>query len=399
MKEYPLIKQLFERVSFRSNGSLDNIKKMLFFLFSPQKDFHSIHIAGTNGKGSVAIKIAKSLEINGYIVGLYTSPHISCFRERIQINGEMILEKEVEDGLDKIFNIEKEQGFTLSFFEVLTVLSFLYFSKKKIDFAVIEAGLGGRFDATNLIVPIISVITSIGYDHMQLLGDSLEEIAMEKAGILKENIPVILGPSVIQRSVFKIIEKLNCPINRIILYGKYCFEQENQFIAKKALIEISKKYPCKCSSIERGIEIKAKNRFEVFYSRKSNYPIVILDVAHNISAFEKLFEKINKHFPNKKVRLVLCISLNKDINSVISYLIKQVSFIYLPVISHIRLESANNLLSCFLKNKYANAKIIELNETEKKSLLSNINREKEVLVITGSFFHMKSMRRFFEIDE
>ena len=152
---------------------------------NPQNDFPSIHIAGTNGKGSVASKIAESLTLAGYRVGLFTSPHLFTYRERIQINGELISEEEVVEGLEKLFKIAK----TPSFFEMTTLLAFDYFSKMEVDIAIVEAGLGGRLDATNIVRPILSIITSIDFDHTEILGETLDEIATEKAGIIKKDVP------------------------------------------------------------------------------------------------------------------------------------------------------------------------------------------------------------------
>ena len=161
-------------------------------LQKPHRSFRSIHIAGTNGKGSVAHKMAEALRAEGYRVGLYTSPHISSVRERIQVNGQMISEAALLSHLSLIFMQMQEN---LSFFDVVTALSFLFFQEEKVDWAVIEVGLGGRLDATNVIHADLSIITSIGYDHMAVLGSSLEEIAREKGGIIRQNTPLIVGPT------------------------------------------------------------------------------------------------------------------------------------------------------------------------------------------------------------
>src|SRR3954464_7998271 len=160
-------------------------------LGNPQHQFKTIHIAGTNGKGSVSHMLAAVLQSSGYKTGLYTSPHLKDFRERIKVNGEMCDESFVVSFAEKVKPlIEKIQP---SFFEITVAMAFTYFAEQNIDVAVIEVGLGGRLDSTNVITPELSVITNIGWDHMNILGDSLEKIAYEKAGIVKENIPVIVG--------------------------------------------------------------------------------------------------------------------------------------------------------------------------------------------------------------
>ena len=167
----------------------------------PHQSYKTIHIAGTNGKGSCSHTIAAILQAQGYRVGLYTSPHLKDFRERIRINGECISEKYVIDF------VEKERSFfeplSPSFFELTTALAFKYFSDNKVDIAVIEVGLGGRLDCTNIITPQLSIITNISFDHTQFLGDTLGKIAYEKAGIIKKDVPVVIGESVYEtRPVF-----------------------------------------------------------------------------------------------------------------------------------------------------------------------------------------------------
>lgn len=170
---------------------LTNIRKLCALLDQPQASFPTIHIAGTNGKGSTSHMLASIFQAAGYKTGLYTSPHYVDFRERIKINGKMISQKEVIHFVEQY----KDQWQTIqpSFFEITVAMAFEHFRKHKIDMAIIETGLGGRLDSTNIIMPKLSVITNIGFDHMQFLGNTLEQIAFEKAGIIKKNIPVIIG--------------------------------------------------------------------------------------------------------------------------------------------------------------------------------------------------------------
>ena len=164
---------------------------MMTALGNPERKFPSIHVAGTNGKGSVSHFLASILQETGYKVGLYTSPHLVDFRERIRINGEMIPQSAVVDFV--YHNRDMIDKFKLSFFEMTVGLAFNYFAKEKVDIAVIEVGMGGRLDSTNVITPLLSVITNIGLDHTQFLGDTVEKIAVEKAGIIKDGIPVVIG--------------------------------------------------------------------------------------------------------------------------------------------------------------------------------------------------------------
>jgi len=204
---------MFQRVGASAfKKDLSNTLKLCAHLGNPQHKFKSIHIAGTNGKGSTAHALASILQEAGYSTGLYTSPHLKSFRERIKINGIALPEKEVVDFVkaNKAFLLELKP----SFFEMTVALSFDYFARMEVDYAVIETGMGGRFDSTNVIHPILSIITNIGFDHEQFLGDSLDKIAFEKAGIIKQNVPVIIGQThEITAKVFreKALEK-NAPI-------------------------------------------------------------------------------------------------------------------------------------------------------------------------------------------
>jgi dihydrofolate synthase/folylpolyglutamate synthase len=172
-------------------ADLDNTIKLCELLGNPQNHFRSVHVAGTNGKGSVCHMLASILQEKGLKVGLYTSPHLKDFRERIRVNGIMIPKRYVT-GFVKEHKAEFEK-LQLSFFEMTVGLAFGYFSEEKVDIAIVEVGLGGRLDSTNIITPVLSVITNISYDHMQFLGDTLEKIAAEKAGIIKSGVPVIIG--------------------------------------------------------------------------------------------------------------------------------------------------------------------------------------------------------------
>jgi dihydrofolate synthase/folylpolyglutamate synthase len=247
----------------------------------PHRRFRSIHVGGTNGKGSVATKIASVLQSKGNRVGLYTSPHISTYRERIRINGDMIPESFAETTLPNIYDP------SLSPFDLLTALAFLYFAANQVDYAVIEVGLGGRFDATNVIEPILTVITSIGLEHTAILGGTLEKIAFEKGGIVKPPAPLIVGASA-------------APFfpNAIHVEAHPFFELENRAIAKRALQELG------IHSYE-GLEVRPPCRFQQVGD-------LILDVAHNPQAFDGLFRALQSHFPGKKFPFFLGFSKDKD---------------------------------------------------------------------------------------
>src|SRR5436190_295937 len=214
------IEYLFSRLPMYSRigaaaykKDLTNTRRLCEFLGNPQQQFKSIHIAGTNGKGSVSHMLAAILQTAGYKTGLYTSPHLKDFRERIKINGDEINKKFIIGFTEKIKPLIEE--IEPSFFEITVAMAFDYFAEQKVDIAVIEVGLGGRFDSTNIITPELSIITNIGWDHMNILGDSLEKIAFEKAGIIKTNVPVVIGETMPEtKPIFeKIANEKNIPIH------------------------------------------------------------------------------------------------------------------------------------------------------------------------------------------
>ncbi|PFH37296.1 bifunctional protein FolC subfamily protein [Besnoitia besnoiti] len=188
------LRQLFRHHGMRLGT--DRVKAVATSLGNPQDDFDVIHVAGTNGKGTTCAKIAACLSLKGYKVGTYTSPHILCLRERIRVDNQMIPEDSVVALYNRVVQTASHMNVSLSFFEILTHIAFLYFAQEEVDWAVVETGLGGRYDATNIIsVPRCTVITSIGWDHMNILGKTLDKIAQEKSGIIKPKVPVVLGPS------------------------------------------------------------------------------------------------------------------------------------------------------------------------------------------------------------
>ena len=247
----------------------------------PERKFPSVHIAGTNGKGTVAFKIATVLQENGYRVGFFTSPHLFTYCERIQINGKMISEEEVVSGLEKILSLVEDP----KFFEITTLLAFDYFAENEVDIAIIEAGLGGRLDATNIVTPILSIITSVEMDHASILGETLEEIAEEKSGIIKKGIPVVIGVNAEYEAILK-------KGNPLYIAGK-----NSRSIARKAL----KLLPFDTEETE-GLTKNPPCRYE-------KHGDIILDVAHNPSAFIRLFETVKREYPRRKIHVLLGMSI------------------------------------------------------------------------------------------
>lgn len=300
--------------SLRAKGiksSLQTARLLSQALHFPEKSFKSIHIAGTNGKGSVATKIAACLERAGYRVGLYTSPHITSFRERICINGEMISEEDVTRALEKLFSF----NIPATFFAYTTILAFDYFAKKKVDIAVLETGLGGRLDATNICEPILTVITSINLDHTQVLGDTVEQIAREKAGILKWGVPLVIGPHVPRGVMQEVATALDISLYTVD-EEVVSYEEENQLVAKKALKVLENDFNLNQESIESGIEAVPPCRFQLIKG-------VIFDVAHNVNGVQRLFARLNQPV------CVLCgFSQDKDVESCLREIMKHAEAVF-----------------------------------------------------------------------
>ena len=295
----------------------------------PHTKFKTIHVAGTNGKGSCSHTIAAILQAEGYRVGLFTSPHLVDFRERIKVNGDCISQEYVMDF------VENERSFFEplhpSFFELTTAMAFKYFADSHVDIAVIEVGLGGRLDCTNIITPILSVITNISFDHTQFLGDTLEKIAMEKAGIIKRDIPIVIGETTPEtRNVFiQKAKKMNAPI--------FFAEEYNNPIANKLDFELKGSYQLKnkqtilCavnhlplsispSSIKEGLSHVVEltglmGRWQTIRER----PTVICDTGHNVGGWQYLSQQI-KSQPCKNLHIVFGMVDDKDIDTVMNML-------------------------------------------------------------------------------
>ena len=305
---------------------LSNTLKLMDHLGKPQNSFKSVHVAGTNGKGSTSHMLASVLQEAGYKTGLYTSPHLKDFRERIKINGDKITEKAV------VSFVSEHQSFfeatNLSFFEMTVGLAFDYFRKEKVDIAIIEVGLGGRLDSTNVITPEVSVITNIGLDHTQFLGDTLEKIAFEKAGILKPNTPVVIGETLPEtKLVFQKISKINnSPITfveeeqvvdyKTDLLGDY--QKRNCTVAIKTLDILKKKsWGISDEAIEQGLSSIVKNtgllgRWQLLQSN----PKVICDTAHNREGLILVLKQLKKE-AFSKLHIVLGVVDDKNLKTVL----------------------------------------------------------------------------------
>jgi len=305
---------------------LTNINKLSKYLNNPHNSYKSVHIAGTNGKGSTAHMIASILQEGKYKVGLYTSPHLIDFRERIKINGVMIEKDFIVDFINENINFFNDNNF--SFFEMTVGLAFEYFKMKSADIAVIETGMGGRLDSTNIIFPEVSVITNISYDHVQFLGNSIEDIAREKAGIIKSGIPVVIGEK--QNDIVNIfINKAEEKKSRIFfaedfdvneyeceLKGSYQNKNIKTAIAAIELLNNSE-ISINEKNIKDGLNKIIQNtgirgRWEII----ENKPLIICDIAHNIDALSIVINDL-KLINSNKIHFVLGFVNDKNLDSIV----------------------------------------------------------------------------------
>ncbi|MBO3117311.1 bifunctional folylpolyglutamate synthase/dihydrofolate synthase [Winogradskyella sp. DF17] len=316
---------------------LSNALKLDDYLGCPQKRFKSIHVAGTNGKGSTSHMLASILQEAGYKVGLYTSPHLKDFRERIRINGNPISKKDVIAFITRNKQFFEEQD--LSFFEMTVGMAFEYFATKEVDIAVIEVGLGGRLDSTNIITPVLSVITNIGFDHVNILGDTLGKIASEKAGIIKYNIPVVVGESHSETmSVFR-KKATECQASIVfaddIEYGDYKSDLIGSYQKKNintvlASIKTLKKigYTISENNIKEGLLNVVRNTgFLGRWQILSESPKIICDTAHNREGLELVMTQLSAE-KYRQLHIVFGTVNDKNIESVLDILPKTASYYF-----------------------------------------------------------------------
>lgn len=416
---------------------LEKSAKIASQLGDPHKNFPSIHIAGTNGKGSVSAMIASILTAHGFKVGLFTSPHLISFTERIKINNEQISESEVVSLTNEIRTMLQNTDPELipTFFEFVTAMAFLYFARNSVDWAVVEVGMGGRLDATNVITPEVSVITRIGYDHKEFLGETLTEIAKEKAGIIKDGIPVI---SAMQE---KEAEDVICRTakersSRLFVYGKdfsgtlkstglkgtffdysddSCslsdlytplageYQVSNACIAIKAgMVALKDRnalcvmrnefkedifYPSRitdyASRIKKGL---ASTRWHGRLEVVSNDPMIMIDGAHNPDAAKALSEFAKKHLNDYRTVLIMGIMSDKDIAGILSPLLPIASDIIFTAPNYGRAASPERLAEYAADMGFSSKTANTVKEAIEMATSELLTPNSKLILITGSFY-------------
>lgn len=379
---------IYSREKFGIKLGLDNISALLKSFNNPQDKVKTIHIAGTNGKGSTLAILAKILQDAGYKVGTYTSPHLIDFRERIKINNKLIPKQHLAKIITKIKENIKDQ----TFFEITTALAFQFFKEQKVDFAIIEVGLGGRLDATNTIKkPLCSIITNIALDHTEILGNSYEKIAYEKSGIIKKNTPVITGTK--NKNALRVIKLISKKNNSKLYITKQAtkntnlngeFQKNNLALALKA-IKILK---LKISEKQINQSIK-----KVFWPGRLQFikENILIDCAHNPQGtleLAKFTNQIKKNFKN--IHLITGIMNNKDISKMANNFEKITNNIILTKPKLKRSASLIKLKSNFTKKTISISSIPSAIKYAQKKQNKN-----DLLIISGSIFTISEAMEYF----
>ncbi|WP_128331844.1 folylpolyglutamate synthase/dihydrofolate synthase family protein [Apibacter sp. HY039] len=346
MEDYEdILKWLYTQVSnFQNVGKsaykpgFENILKLCAILDNPQNKFKSIHIAGTNGKGSTSNMTASILKEAGYKTGLYTSPHLKNFTERIRVDGNECSQEFVYQFLTKI-KAHFSSNFNPSFFELTTAMAFTYFARENVDIAVIEVGLGGRLDSTNIINPEVAAITNISMDHTDLLGNTLEKIAWEKAGIIKPKIPVIIGETKtdIKQLLFQIAEERGSDYyDANLIKESYAsdlkgnYQEQNKKTVLGIVYALRKKgYTISEENIRNGfINVNAnmsfRGRWELLQDKN---PMIVCDTAHNEDGFRHLAKQF-KQLTYQHLRIVIGFVQGKDLDSIFPLLPKDAYYYF-----------------------------------------------------------------------
>ena len=419
------------------NQNNEKLKKIYELLGEPCKNKKIIHIAGTNGKGSTATFLEGIFFAAGYSVAKFTSPHILRFNERILLNKEMISDEDVVKYYEAVMDILEKNSLEINFFEITTFMALLYFEAKNPDFIFLETGLGGRYDATNVVNSTIAAITNVSFDHVSLLGNSLDKIADRKAGIIKDGQLCIYAQNLIELenavkketdnsvNVLKKYENLQVELDTQnyktivkILKNENLKEFENiedkknkhnlektfilplfgKFQANNFLIayEIAKIYDISDEIIQKGLdEISLAGRFEIF----SQNPITILDVAHNDDSVRVLVENLNELFKNDEVIFILSILGTKDIANIFEKILEKNYKIFITSLKDVTYGlSANEI-----KKNLENANILTNNIIFEDNILDAYNQAKQMvleknsryraIVVCGSFYEIAKFKK------
>ena len=371
---------------------LSNITLICEHLNNPQNNFKSIHVGGTNGKGSCSHMLSSILQESGYKVGLYTSPHLVDFRERVRINGEMISKDSVSEFMNHNFDFFESNNF--SFFEMTVGLAFNYFSFNKVDIAIIEVGMGGRLDSTNIITPILSLITNISIDHTKFLGSNISDIAIEKAGIIKEKTPIVIGETQDEiKSIF--IDIANTKGSEIVfaddfIYDNYdcdlqgIYQKKNiKTVLKSSEILQQNDYKINDGHIKTGLNNVSNNtdlkgRWDII----QNNPMVICDTAHNMAALKEVISQLIS-LEYSKLYFIIGFSDDKDLDKISKIFPKNSEYYFVkPKVD--RGKDSQEVKQIFESNNRIGITQNSVNEAINQ--IKNTSSKDDVIFIGGSTF-------------
>lgn len=369
---------------------LDNILSLLNHFGNPHHELKFVHVAGTNGKGSTSSMLASILTESGQTVGLFTSPHIQDFRERIRVNGNVIPEQEVIDFIATIQSISL--GFEPSFFEITFLMALMHFKSKNCSICVIETGLGGRLDATNCITPLLSLITNISLEHTQFLGNSVEEIAFEKGGIIKENIPVIIGERE-EKTAAIFTEIANAKHSTISFASDLTIEAPQNFpllgayqlsnykLVKRALEVLQDTFPITAQQIQQGLEnLSANTGFFGRLQKVQSNPTIIFDVSHNEAGITATLQS----FPSwQRLIIIYGTSSDKDLGAIFQHFGKQHTYLMTEFSSE-RSAKMDDLKA--FAEKFALRADFFQNPLEALDTAKSIANKEDTILVMGSFF-------------
>lgn len=403
---------------FHRTNNLDNIKEALRLLGNPQNDYQTIHITGTNGKGSTTNFLANLLEGSGKRVGMFISPFVNRFNERIQINHQYISDADLLDAVnyikDKIGDID------LAEFEFVTILGYFYF-QGRVDVAVIEAGIGAKHDKTNVITPAVSIITSIDLDHEKLIGPTIQDIAEEKSGIIKPERPIVTGE--LHESVSSIVESTataqSSPIfefgqdfgirnyknsdfdvsftyydDKVTVEGIHCqgFEKTTAMNAAIAIqaFALYEKIQQETYMSKMVVDNLDKNHLPGRAQIVQQKPLVLMDGAHNISAIYNLINSLIKNYENKDIIVLYAGMKDKDRHEILAELAPKVNHVYITKLDMARSATASD----YNLSQYSNVSFIENYRKELQKIMARMNQG-QLLLITGSFYLISDLENYF----
>ena len=411
------------------NFDLDRMRGLLRKVGNPQDQFRSVHVAGTKGKGSTCAMIAAMLEANGYKVGLYTSPHLCDIRERIMVNGQMISEADFARLVKTLEPVVLKSKPTPTYFDVLTAIAFKYFAEQKVDLAVIETGLGGRLDSTNVIKPEVTAITSISKDHMAQLGNTLEKIAQEKAGIFKPGVPAVtvMQSSGVEATLKRVADQVGAPLDicgksiefsyrfeasRMLgRHNRVCLTTPNSKFEHLAVPLLGEHQAINCGLAlavidklkGRGIPIDDQKSMEGLLRTRgipgrmemlSLNPRVLVDGAHNAASLDAMMKAVGQHVPYDSMVVIFGCCGDKDVDGMLERISSGADKVIFTRVDNIRSANPDELAAKYVE-LYGKMAQVAPTLSDALSIAKRAVTKEDLICITGSFYLVGEAKRLF----